>query len=172
MSARDFSKVSPLIWRSSRFRGLSDAGKIGFFYLISNAHVTSAGVYELPDGYACADLGWSPERYADVCSELEAAEMIDRDPVRDIVLIERWFKHNPPMSADHATGCRRRLDAIESERLREKALAAFDVANDERVAREAAKEAERAARQARRAVNTNALVGETARLLNSGYMRK
>jgi hypothetical protein len=56
MSGREFSKVSPSLWRSARFAGLSDKGKIGFVYFCTNAHVTSAGVYVLPDGYACSDL--------------------------------------------------------------------------------------------------------------------
>ena len=51
----------------------------------------SCGVYFLHEGYACADLRWSPEEYRSVCAELVAAELIDHDAEQSVVLIERWF---------------------------------------------------------------------------------
>jgi len=173
--SRDFNKVAPALWRSARFRSLSEPAKIGFLYLITSGHVTSAGVYVLPDGYACSDLGWEPDAYKAVCDELVAAEMIDRDTTWDVILIERWFKHNALTGADYATGCRRRIEEIDSGRLREKALAAFEVADAERLEAEAKKEAAKAERIARRQFNgsrggTQPIGGITDRLLGSKFM--
>lgn len=151
MSERIFSKISPAIWRSRRFMGLSDRAKVLQLYLLSNAHITSAGCYELPDGYACADLDWSEADYFAARNELVREGLIDVDEALSIILIERWFRHNAPANADHAKGCRRRLAAIESERLRQKAIAAFDEVDQERIVREAAKAAEKAERDAAKA---------------------
>ncbi|RUU11034.1 hypothetical protein EOD23_11600 [Mesorhizobium sp. USDA-HM6] len=171
MSARQFTKVAPAVWRSRRFIGLPDEAKVGFLYLLSNAHVTSAGVYELPRGYACADLVWSETAYESVLKELVNVGLIDRDPDGDVILIERWFKHNPPANDDHATGARRRLQAIECDRLREKALSAFDEANAARIEREAQKAAEKAARAAGTSKTVAETIGSTSRLMDTRMMR-
>lgn len=171
MAAREFSKVSPAVWRSKRFLGLPDRGKIGYLYLLSNAHVTSAGVYELPPGYACSDLQWTADEYSEVLAELVQAGLIDHDPEFDVVMIERWFKHCPPSNDDHATGTRRRLAAIESDRLREKAFAGFDEANSARIEREAQKAAERAAKAAGRSRSISETIGSTSRLMDTRIMR-
>ncbi|MFK0688017.1 hypothetical protein ACFX5Q_07405 [Mesorhizobium sp. IMUNJ 23033] len=169
MSARSFTKLSPAVWRSRRFIGLAEEAKVGFLYLLTNAHVTSAGVYELPPGYACADLGWPAAAYECVLGELVNAELIDRDG--DVILIERWFRHNPPTNDDHAIGTRRRLQAIESERLREKAVSAFDEVNAARIEREVQKAAERA-EKARGTVKSIAeTIGSTSRLMNTRLMQ-
>ncbi|QKC81522.1 hypothetical protein [Mesorhizobium sp. NZP2077] len=171
MSARTFTKVAPAVWRSRRFIGLPDEAKVGFLYLLSNAHVTSAGVYELPRGYACADLCWTDAAYASVLRELIEVGLIDHDPDGDVILIERWFRHNPPANDDHATGTRRRLQAIESDNLREKAVAAFDEANDARILREAQKAADKAAKAAGNSKSVSQIIGDTSRLMGTRLMR-
>lgn len=145
MSAREFSKVSPLLWRSNRFMSLTDVGKVTYVYFITNAHVNSGGIYVLPDGYACADLRCSQEAYEETRAEIIGAGMLDHDPAHGVVLIERWFKHNPPMNDKHAKGTRKFIEEIDSPRLREKALAALQEADTARLERQAAKDAERAA---------------------------
>lgn len=155
-SARDFSKVAPVVWWSRKFRGLSDRGKIGYLYILSNGHVTSAGCYELPDGYACADLEWSPDEWEAIRGELIAAGMIDHDPTNNVVLVEQWFRFNGPMNDKHAKGTLRFLESVESERLREKAIGQFREADAERVAKAAAKDAEKRAELVARVANTAA----------------
>ncbi|RWK12182.1 hypothetical protein [Mesorhizobium sp.] len=169
MSARTFTKISPAVWRSRRFIGLPDEAKVGHLYLLSNSHVTSAGVYELPPGYACADLGWTEAGYESVLQELIAAELIDRDG--DVILIERWFRHNPPTNDDHAKGTRRRLHEIESDRLREKAILAFDDANEARIQLEAQKAAEKAAKATGTVKSIAETIGDTSRLMGTRIMR-
>jgi hypothetical protein len=171
MSAREFSKVSPAVWRSGRFISLSDRGKVAYFYLITNAHVTSAGCYHLPDGYAAADLKWPQEDYLATRDELIGAELIDFDPEHSVVLIERWFKHNPPTNDDYAKGTLKRLDTIENERLREKALADFSEANSLRIERAAEKAARKQMKAAASRYNVAELVGNPTRLLGTRLMR-
>lgn len=171
MSERAFNKVAPAIWRSQRFMALTERSKVLHLYLLTNAHVTSAGCYELPDGYACADLGWSVDDYRTARDELVRGGLIDVDEHRPIILIERWFRHNAPSNPDHAKGSRKRLAAIESERLREKAIAAFDEVDRERVEREAAKAVEKAEREAAKAQSVSQVIGGTSRLMGTRIMQ-
>jgi len=145
MSGRQYSKVSPALWKSARFAGLSDKAKVAYLYFCTNGHVTSAGCYELPDGYACTDLKWDPEVYREVRAEIIKAGMIDFDQAHSVVLVERWFKHNPPMNDKHSTGTSRCIADIESERLREKASAALADADNVRQVTQFAREAARSA---------------------------
>lgn len=168
-SARDFSKVAPVVWWSRKFRGLSDRGKIGYLYILSNGHVTSAGCYELPDGYACADLEWSLDEWEGIRGELIAAGMVDHDPANNVVFVEQWYRFNGPMNDKHAKGTLRFLEAVESERLREKAIAQFREADAERMAKASAKEAERHAERVARVANID---GPGSHLLKSAYMSK
>lgn len=125
MSERDYNKIGSELWLSPRFRGLSEAGKTAFLYIMTNRHVPSIGCYYLPEGYACTDLEWPAEKYAGVRDELIAAGLIDYDPDAEEVFIERWVKHNPLTNSKHATGAFKRIEHLRSDKIREKALAAF-----------------------------------------------
>ena len=170
MSAREFSKVSPALWRSGRFMALDDAGKVQFVYFITNAHVNSSGVYHLPDGYACSDLQCSLEQYTQIRERLVAAGMVDWDEDYSLILIERWFKHNGPTNDDHATGTLRFLTNIESDRLREKALTDFNEANDRRIEKQAEKRAEQERKAANRSNMASQIIGASSALLNTRMM--
>jgi hypothetical protein len=78
-----------------------------------------------PDGYACADLNWTLKRYGDARGQLIKAELICFDPAHSVVLITRWFKHNPPASEDHVTGIERLLERLPSEELAQMAMEAL-----------------------------------------------
>jgi hypothetical protein len=117
---REFSKVSPQIWESKRFRSLADdSARLAYLYLLSNGHQTSAGCYRLPPAYACADIGWEPAKYDAALQALLDAELVDVDRDTNEVFIPRWFKHNPPTNEKHATGTTRLVEKIRSDRLRE-----------------------------------------------------
>ena len=123
---RDFSKVSPAVWHSQRFNSLpSDDGRYLYLYLLTSSHQTSAGCYQLPDGYACSDLQWPLKRYTAARQQLVEADLIRFDSETGVVLITRWFKHNPPMSESHLTGIERVLERISSDSLREAAQEAL-----------------------------------------------
>lgn len=132
MSTRQFSKVSPTVWRSGRFARLSNTGKVLYLFYLACEHQNSAGCFRLPDGYACSDLHWQPEAYIKARSELTAAELITYDPDTSEIYVDRWFKHNPPMNEKHAQGTRRLISSIESDVIREKAEEEFEAADSAR----------------------------------------
>jgi hypothetical protein len=124
--SREYSKVSPRLWQSGRFSTLpSDDAKLAFLYLLTSEHQNSAGCYRLPDGYATADLRWTLDRYRKARDQLVKAGMIRFDQNESVVMIERWVRHNPPMSEDHLIGIERILERIDSDEIREAALEAL-----------------------------------------------
>jgi hypothetical protein len=128
---RDFSKVSPQIWDSERFKALADdSARLAYLYLLSNGHQNSIGCYRLPAAYACADMGWTAPKYQAALAALIAAELIEADDQTREVLIPRLFKHNPPTNAKHAQGAFRLVEKIESSTLRDAATAALTTAWD------------------------------------------
>jgi hypothetical protein len=123
---REYTKTSPAIWQSTRFRSLPvDDDRFCFVYLLTNQHQNSAGCYALPPGYAATDLRWTPEKYRLSLAAQVSAGLIQVDPETDEVLIERWFLHNPPMNEKHRLGTERAIMRIKSPVLRAAALASL-----------------------------------------------
>jgi hypothetical protein len=136
MSKREFSKVSPAVWRSGRFIGLKcTTAQVLYLYLVTCQHQNSAGCFRLPDGYACADLGWELLPYTEARDKLAAAALITFDAVTAEMYVDRWFKHNPPTNEKHAEGTRRLIERIESDEIREKVEAEFQSADEARLSK-------------------------------------
>lgn len=169
MAKRLFSKVSPAIWTSQRFRGVSPMARTFFLYLLTNEHIDSSGCYRLPDAYACCDFGIEQDQLTAVFAELTQADMISRDVDVEWLLIKRWFKHNPPTNRDYAKGTKNRIAAIESDRLREETEAEFA---DAEAALEA-RLAEIEASKTERAMKAGLMIGNafSGNLANTDYMK-
>lgn len=130
---RDFSKVSPKVWRNRDFRALPSIGsRLLFLYLMTSEHQNSAGCFRLPDGYALYDLGWTPEEYAERLREIEASGLVLVDRETSEVFICGWFDMNAAMNDRHAQRITRAISEIESDKLRETVEAAFTTADADR----------------------------------------
>ena len=126
---REFSKISPALWHSQRFNTLpSDDGRYLYLYFLTCEHQNSAGCYRLPDGYACHDLQWPQARYHKARSQLIEADLIGFDDACRVVMICRWFKHNPPMNEKHLIGIERILEKLPSITIQSVAQAALNEA--------------------------------------------
>ena len=167
---RSFSKISPDLWDSERFTGLpSDDGRYLYLYLLTCRHQTSAGAYKLPDGYAATDLRWTSERYLTARELLVEADLIRFDAQTSVVMITRWFKHNPPMNADH-------LKSIEGELERLPSLSLAEEAHSDLLMIQESIEAERVAKIARRQKPAHSVpngLGEAiSKRLNTNYLNR
>lgn len=112
---RDFSKISPSVWRSQRFTELpTDDARYLYLYLLTCEHQTNAGAYHLPHGYACDDLRWEKSRLSQALEKLVASALILHDAATAEIAITRWFKHNAPMSESHLLGVERTIERIHS----------------------------------------------------------
>lgn len=126
MSSRQFSMVSPAIWRSRRFLSLStDKCRLLLLFYITCSHQNSAGCYRIPEGYACTDLGWGTEEYTASRSELINSGLISYDDATEEVFINGWFRVSPPTNKSHAQGTQKLIANIESDTIREKVEADF-----------------------------------------------
>ncbi len=173
MSARDYSKVSPFVWDSRRFRGLSSITvKFTLFYMLTSKHVNSSGCYLLPDAYACADLGLTLDQYITARAELIQAGMIVFDEATSEVLIDLWFKHNPPMNPDHMTGTSRQLEFIDSPTLRQIATERLEIANNKRIEVQEAKKAKKKAELDRAAAEKNLSNVTGLSRLDTDYLKR
>ena len=75
--------------------------------------------------------------------QLEQADLIRFDAQTSVVMITRWFKHNPPMNASH-------LKSIEGELERLPSLTIAKAAHDDLELIQESMEAERLAKTARK----------------------
>lgn len=93
---RDYGKVFSRIWESEDFRSLSEDGRTLVLYLLTCKHATIAGVFRLPDGYACEDLQWSPERVREGFANASTKGFATRDEPTKWVWIAKFLEWNPP----------------------------------------------------------------------------
>jgi hypothetical protein len=145
---RDFSKISPSVWRSQRFTELpTDDARYLYLYLLTCEHQTNAGAYHLPHGYACDDLRWEKLRLSQALEKLVASGLILHDATTAEIAITRWFKHNPPMSESHLLGVERTIERIHSSVIAEAVLNELHEAWELFQAKKADGEARKAAKQ-------------------------
>lgn len=122
---RDFSKVSPQIWRSKRFGALDDDARMFVLYLLTCQHQSSAGCMSLPDAYAMADLNWTRERLHAARQAVTNADMLVYDGASDEYFVRRWFQHNPPTNPKHRAGIERLVLELDSDAVQEAAEVEF-----------------------------------------------
>jgi hypothetical protein len=92
---RDYGKVFSRIWESQDFRRLSEDGQKLVLYLLTCTHGTLAGVFRVPDGYACEDLQWSSERVSKGFQELLANSFATRCERTKWVWVFKYLDWNP-----------------------------------------------------------------------------
>lgn len=120
---RDFSKVSPSVWRSKKFRSLRTMeARYFYLYLLTCPHANSAGCFDIHPLYACADMGLSDIQFRDCIDSLCEAHLIEWDEAENTVLIGNWIEFNAPANPKHALGILSQLQQASSETLRLKAF--------------------------------------------------
>lgn len=90
-----YRKIYIRIWRDDDFRGLTELGKLLFFYLLTCPHGHLAGIFVLPIGYAMEDLGWEPAEIREAWLEIENNAMIQYDDRAKVLLLPNFLKYNP-----------------------------------------------------------------------------
>ena len=122
--SREFSKISPKVWRSKRFRALpTDDARFLLLYLLTSEHQTSAGCFRMPDAYAASDLAWQVDKMQTARRHLVEGGLIAFDGSTDEYFVLGWFEHNKPMNASHQKSIVRVVSGVESDPVRETAEA-------------------------------------------------
>lgn len=93
---REFGKVFCQIWESEDFRALSEDGRTLVLYLLTCKHATIAGVFRLPDGYACEDLQWTAERVRQGFANVSTKGFATRCEATQWVWLAKFLEWNQP----------------------------------------------------------------------------
>ncbi len=93
---RDYGKVFSKIWESEDFRSMTEDARALVLYLLTCQHGTIAGVFRVPDGYACEDLQWSAERVSSAFSETLRKGFANRCETTKWVWVTKFLEWNPP----------------------------------------------------------------------------
>lgn len=93
---RDYGKVFSRIWESADFRALTEDGRALVMYLLTCQHGTIAGVFRVPDGYACEDLQWTVERVAKAFDDVLRKGFANRCGTSKWVWVIKFLEWNPP----------------------------------------------------------------------------
>ena len=124
---RDWSKISPSIWRNNNFHSLEDDRYRYFYlYIFTNQHQNCAGAYRLPLGYAAEDLNWQKVTVEDGLQVLARAGLIVWSQATDELYLRGWFVENPAVSANHQKGVKKILNKILDDHIRSIAVDEFD----------------------------------------------
>jgi hypothetical protein len=123
---REFSKVSPTVWKSRKFSKLPNIeARHVYLYLLTCPHGNSAGCFDLVPGYACADLGMTEIEYRRAIDTLSKADLVRLDEDENTILIVNWEEFNAPTNYKHAIGLLTQLDRATSVALKQLALNTF-----------------------------------------------
>lgn len=93
---RDYGKIHSAIWSSPDFLGYSDDSKLLVFYMLTSTHTTLTGAFRLPNGYICADIGWTPERVDKGLAELFEKGFCNRCETTKWLWICKFLRWNAP----------------------------------------------------------------------------
>ena len=112
---REYGKVFSRIWESTDFRALSEDGRSLVLYLLTSQHGTIAGVFRVPDGYACEDLQWHSERVAKGFANLEEKGFATRCNATKWVWIAKYLEWNPPENPNQRKAAQKMAASIPDE---------------------------------------------------------
>jgi len=88
----NYWRVSPRVW----YEDWSDDARILALYLLTCEHRELEGLYRLPRGYVCEDLGWSSQRLAKPFTELLQCGFIEYDEDTCVILLRKALKYQRP----------------------------------------------------------------------------
>lgn len=92
---RRYSKVSPKVWTGELGRAMRGDPDLqsAVFYLVSNPHVTMAGIYRVPIPYAMGDTGFSQDALERVFDRLVELRFIEWDKDREVIWVKDYARH-------------------------------------------------------------------------------
>ncbi|MES2973390.1 MAG: hypothetical protein V4757_07265 [Pseudomonadota bacterium] len=84
-------------------------------YLLTCQHGTIAGVFRVPDGYACEDLQWTPERVAEAFRETLSKGFANRCETSKWVWVFKFLEWNPPENPNQRKSAAKIAAAVPAE---------------------------------------------------------
>lgn len=110
MAGDYYSRVSGRFWIDTK--GWGDRNQLVALYLLTNTHRSMEGLYHLPLGYLCADLGLSPKQATEALRVVQDRNLIAYDEDAEVVFIRKALKHGAPKTENHIKGAIARLKSV------------------------------------------------------------
>jgi len=107
-----YQRIYTQIWFDEKFTTLSENAKFLFLYLLTCPHSNALGIFVLPKGYICEDLGWSMERLNKPFAELLSQGFILYDERVKLICIKNHLKHNPIENQNQVKSAKKILEQL------------------------------------------------------------
>ncbi len=112
--ADSYSRVAGRFWIDTK--GWGERNQRVALYLLTNRNRTMEGLYYLPLGYLCEDLGLSPKQAQDAITYIEGEGMVAYDGQAQVVFLPKALLHGAPKTEMHIRGAMRRLSEVRASR--------------------------------------------------------
>lgn len=119
--SREYTKVACRLFKSKKFRRLSDGDKLVYVFLLISPDGNSAGCFEQDTITAAAHLGCSEKAYLEAIDRL-SHELIAYDEATDTVKIENWYTFNRLTNTRHASGALGQLEKLPDSSVKNQAF--------------------------------------------------
>lgn len=93
-----YRKVDPRIWNDAKFMGLSDGGKLVFFFLLTHPNMTALGAMRGTIPGLAAEIGWTEEAFREAFREAFQQGMVLHDEKAFFFWLPNFMKYNRPES--------------------------------------------------------------------------
>ena len=107
-----YRKVDTRIWNDEKFMALSDTGKLAFFFVMTNPHMTAIGAMRGTVPGLAAELGWKLPKFSRAFMEAVRKGMIDYDEGSAFIALPNFLKYNPPESPNVVKSWRDAIDML------------------------------------------------------------
>lgn len=119
-----YSRVAGRFWIDTK--GWGERNQRVALYLLTNRQRTMEGLYYLPLGYLCEDLGLAPKVAREAMAFIEAEGMVAYDDDAQVVFLPKALAHGAPKTPMHVRGAMRRLSEVRASKHWGAFLAACD----------------------------------------------
>ena len=99
-----YTKIERRIWNDSKFRSLSDNGKLVFFFILTHPHQTPFGAMRASVEGLAQEIGWGTKAFGEALAEASRKGMVKVDPKACFILLPNYPKHNKPESPNVLRG--------------------------------------------------------------------
>lgn len=93
-----YRKIDPRIWNDTKFRSLSDNGKLVFLFILTHPHMTPIGGIRATVPGLAAELGWQTEAFREAFREAFDKAMVKADKIAPLIWCPNFLKYNRPES--------------------------------------------------------------------------
>lgn len=105
-----YNRVPESFWQHAT--DWDDRVRILAMYLLTCKHRTGEGLYQIPQAYIAADLGWPASTVKRQMGNLTSTDYVKYDAKAEVVLLPEALELQTPTSPTQVTGAIRRLKAL------------------------------------------------------------